>query len=305
MATPSITLDRPGAVLPTRTAGTEERSSSSSPTKINYLNRCVVDMSPGTETYHKISGHLRQTAIAIGMIAYTGLILAAVPCTFILPPVAAFIYLGAALATSIAVSFYAFVFREHFDMHVANFVEPSYEKARTAKEIREVYNALPTGNGEVLAKLRESGIKLEDLEPTFREAPAQLRPILAHYLYWNELCKKHAPSFDVPLEKVDQTKIVDQEKALRAKAQAAFYLGILKSPYSEKKFSDVVKFSTDSENRHKLRLTKFPGELIRDYFSLKGDNPECMKIHSESLSYKDIFTISIEDLSKKIFKSDH
>lgn len=300
MATPAVTIDR--ALPGTRTNEAQDKLASTDSKKINYLNRCAVQIQPGTENYYRISGFLRQAAIAVGMIALVAFCVATPFIAAALPPIAAGLLIGAAVLSSLGLSFSAFVFREHFEMMIGNFTEPPYERAAVAKGIRDLYNELPTSAEKILERLKEVGINREDLDLSLRDDPTKLRPVLAHYLYWEKLSTEHSLKA-FPLDIFDQSTHIHQEKALRAKARAAFYLGILKSPHSDKKFSDIVKFSSSSEKRYKMRFTELPREYVGAY-QLKDVNDECMKIHSSPVSYKEIFELSIEDLSKKIFAAD-
>ena len=196
--------------------------------KVNYLNRCVENISTETERHQKLlkTFHL-SLAIGAGVIAVAAAITAIVVTVVFFPTSLPLTSMCLMCAAPIAIHFI------QANLNRANLID---QKLQMQKTIRELNTNFSTE--DLFYK------KIEELKIPKESACPTLSPILAHYQYWHDLMiksqsisknfkdlyKEHLRDF--PKEKqitetLDVSHLAYHDFSLICKIQASFYRGLL------------------------------------------------------------------------------
>jgi hypothetical protein len=215
----------------------------SSENQINYLNRCVKNISQETETIYRCSKYFNYAVIAISSILFTAAAVASIVTTLLFSP-------DFMPITGFALTCCTYFFARFVKSRMQA-IASSNNSLETIKKIREHEQHLNN-----LDEPENSSIKEELRLLEFNEMENK-SPILAHYFFWKEMmqdCNSIVNELEVRINNLSNNSeelvnlriayLAKKEEALLCKVQAAFYLGIsFKNNPLAKEMHEVIHFS--------------------------------------------------------------
>jgi hypothetical protein len=231
-------------------------SSDNSPltSKVNYLQRCVENISSQTEKYHSLRKNLRYAAAVVSTVVFVAAVIVSIAaCAIFSPSMIPVVSFGILAITSTV---------QNFIKGQVNEAQQHAHKIKMCNDIRNIEQSLPKYSPLVEQNLARVGV----LKTTIQNSQVQqdlsiLNPVLAHYQYWHnlseELSKKHLEelakhdehvrTFPLEHEQIRDIRLAclaRKEEALVAKTNAAFYLHILKNPDFTNDYDEIVAFDS-------------------------------------------------------------
>lgn len=286
-----------GAIPPrTQVEVTEQPAS-----KVNYLNRCVENITEKAEFQNKVMEGLHLTVAVVTGVVFIAAIIASIVVTAIFaPPSIPFVALGA---------FYLTPFIQDFISSRLAVSKKSNHKAEVAAEIRKNFDALPKTTISMAIQLQKLGITVHDINSeSIKKDILKLGPILAHYNYWHtksenwakEAVTKRAeekihiqkyPNESKQITELRLRVLALEDGSLATKTNAAFYLGLLRNPeFSRELEDDLITRGSTIENENlindhlllgKRALAAQFGDTNEEQF-LKISNPSATTLLSRS-----------------------
>ena len=227
------------------------------PKKVNYLNRCVEDISKKVENQHRLRSNINKTiAVATGVIFIAAVIASIVITALIAPPSIPFAALSAFCLTTTVQDF------------IKSRLQTSFQSrclAEQASILRNVCDSGPSTRDEMIAALNEAGAPFTAIQDiAVQHDPLILKGVLAHYINFHAMAedeqnnialaerraREHAVNYPNEAEQILALRtqvFAVKENALTAKIKASFYLAILKSPRFNKELRDVVTLESRVE----------------------------------------------------------
>lgn len=215
------------------------------PNSVNYLNRCVENISTNSLKHHKSVAQVNRTIAVASAVLYIAAAIASIALTAIFSPASIPI-------TSLSVFFMLDPVQKFISSRLS-VAKTSDQAAEVCFKIAEIRDRLPSESHELNERLRPLGASVnnQDIDG--------LKSLLAHYTYWHELSQHyqtesanrlqeqqdHTQRYPTELNEITQIRLEHlayEEASLIAKTNAAFYLAILRQPSYGSEQSNVLKF---------------------------------------------------------------
>lgn len=215
--------------------------------KINYLNRCVENISPASIKHHQRAALINKTIAVATSVVYIAAVIASVALTAIFSP------------ASIPITSLSMFFMLD---PVHRFISSRLSVAKLSLNAVETCNKI----SEISSNLKDTKAEIEKLLPDniqiSNEAQvSDLKPVIAHYLYWhdkgleydrisqskNAEQQNHQAQYPSELDEITQIRlehIAYEEASLVAKTNAAFWLAIIQKPSFSSAQYDIMKYGT-------------------------------------------------------------
>ena len=236
MSIPPINPTSPGSPAP-----------STPPEKINYLNRCVENISPASIKHHQRAALINKTIAVATSVVYIAAVIASVALTAIFSP--------ASIPITSLSMFFMLDPVHRFVSSRLSVARASLDAAETCKTIAEIASKLPDNKDEIEKLLPDN------LQISTEAQVSDLKPVVAHYLYWHDKGveydrisqnkrqeqQDHHSKYPTELDEITQIRlehIAYEEASLVAKTNAAFWLAIIQKPSFSSAQYDIMKYGT-------------------------------------------------------------
>lgn len=227
---------------------------------LSYLERCIQDLKPGVAEMHESNAFLWNVVSKATVVGFTVLAVGAFVTVGCLAPV----YLPLVGIASFSLMNPAFQLYQQLSLYSVQ----TQKHADKLKKIAQEYTDLPDDPGEILRKLRATGIPsclCPDVEQT-----NTLKPCFAFYAYWKKEEKNYYQKRDTYIEEASQLlnasgiqapvtadgpslrkrvpllrlgALQAEEEGLICKVNAAFVLAVMTNPTFAGSLDELVEFN--------------------------------------------------------------